>query len=268
MKIGNITIEEERDYRAAVCKIGPKEAAELLKRNTKNRKISQSKVERLAREMDSGEWYANSDGVGIDTQGVLTNGQHTLLGVVKSGKTIPLLVVTGLLPMAREKADRNRTRSLFDNLFLSGECDSRRKVEVAKFLSSAQLSGKAQADVDVKSALQVHREAIDATAPLFRCNSKGLTQAGVRAAIVLAYEIHGKKALEFCEKLLSDLHDRADEPAFRLRKVLLGDSTSRPAGKGGGQQSWAFKKTVAAFNAFVKGERILRLYDEDEIVSA
>jgi len=267
MKIGSLNLAELTEYWASVCTVSPQDAAELLKRNTKNRKISEGKIEKLAIEMASGEWFATATGIGIDTEGVITNGQHTLAAIAKSGKTVPVLVVTGLLPISREKEDRGKARTLFDNFFLSGECSNRKEVEVATFLAKPP-GGRGPADSDVKASLAAHREGIRAITPLFASNQRGLAQAGVRGAMVLAYEIHGQKAIDFTNRFLSDLHDRADDPAFRLRKTLLGEASSKGPGFGGKQQAWAFKKTVAAFNAFVKGERILRLYDAEEIVSA
>lgn len=273
MRVGNLNLKELAEYRASVCMIGPQEATELLKRNTKNRKISGLKIAKLSIEMSADEWFATATGIGIDTDGVLTNGQHTLSAIVKSGKTVPVLVVCGLLPISREKEDRGKSRSLFDNFFLSGECGNRKEVEVATFLAkwpgqigSGGSSGPA--DSEVKASLEAHRDSIRAITPLFGSNRRGLSQAGVRGALVLAHEIHGQKAIDFANRFLSDLHDRADDPAFRLRKVLLGEASSHGPGFGGKQQVWAFKKTVAAFNAFAKGKRILRLYDAEEIVSA
>lgn len=268
MKIGSLNLAELTEYRASVCTVSPQDAAELLKRNTKNRKISKSKIARLAIEILSDEWVATSTGIGIDKDGVLTNGQHTLAAIAQSGRAVPVLVVTGLLPISREKEDRGKARTLFDNFFLSGECLNRKEVEVAAFLAKRPSTGGAPADADVKASLDAHRKAIEVITPIFASNQRGLAQAGVRGAMVLAYEIHGQKAVDFTNRFLSDLHDRADEPAFRLRKTLLGEASSKGPGFGGNQQAWAFKKTVAAFNAFVKGERILRLYDAEEIVSA
>lgn len=264
MRIKHINLNESADYCARVCMIGPSEAAQLLKFNVNNRKLSPIKVDKLAQEMLADEWFATSCGVGFCTDSILGDGQHTLSAIVKSGKTVPVLVVDGLLPLSREKMDRNRTRSLADNLHRSGEAKDKRNVTVATFLASGG-TGKA-ADCDIKAALNVHRDAIDAITKVFSSNEKGVSQVGVRAALVIAYEKHGERAIQFAKRVLSDLHDRSDDPALRLRKVLTADNSK--GNYGGAGQVWSFRKTLYAFNAFVQGKYIARVYDADEVVSA
>ena len=70
----------------------------LAEHNTKNRKVLRSHVAALAKNMEEGTWYFNGDTIRFDNDGVLIDGQHRLMAIVKSGCTIPCLFVVGLEP--------------------------------------------------------------------------------------------------------------------------------------------------------------------------
>lgn len=75
--------------------ITPAYAAELLKMNTNNRAIRQSKVDALAESMRKGEWELSNDAITISEGNALLNGQHRLMAVVKSGVPCNFIVYTG-----------------------------------------------------------------------------------------------------------------------------------------------------------------------------
>ena len=71
--------------------ITPKMAAEMLERhlNPENqRRQSQSVVESYARAMRAGQWLLTHQGIAIDTNGELVDGQHRLSAIVASGATV------------------------------------------------------------------------------------------------------------------------------------------------------------------------------------
>jgi ribosomal protein S15P/S13E len=59
--------------------VTPEQAKFLLKHcNRLNRHIKSQHVERLRRDMESGNWYADVDYIGFNSKGMLVNGQHRL----------------------------------------------------------------------------------------------------------------------------------------------------------------------------------------------
>ena len=66
-------------------KITPELAREILKGNSKNRKIRQQRVDYLADEMKNGRWQISHQGICIATDGRVLDGQHRLLAVIQSG---------------------------------------------------------------------------------------------------------------------------------------------------------------------------------------
>lgn len=75
--------------------VTPKYAEELLKMNTDNRKVRQTKVDSLAESMKKGEWELSNDAIVISEGNVLLNGQHRLLAVIKSGVPCNFIIYTG-----------------------------------------------------------------------------------------------------------------------------------------------------------------------------
>lgn len=98
--------------RVTVEEITPERASELLSRNTMNfRKMDQKRVQLYAREMSQGAWKVTGDTIKIDPKGILLDGQHRLLAVVRSGVTIETAIAwnveSGGLPI-----DRGKPRSI------------------------------------------------------------------------------------------------------------------------------------------------------------
>lgn len=94
--------------------ITPTYAAELLKMNTNNRAVRQSKVDLLAESMKKGEWELSNDAIVISDGNVLLNGQHRLMAVVKSGMSCAFIIYKGAADRTFEIMDTPSLRSLAD----------------------------------------------------------------------------------------------------------------------------------------------------------
>lgn len=92
--------------------VTPQMAYELLSKNTKNRKVKEVQVKRLAQSIINGTFVVTNNGIGIDINGVLTDGQHRLLAIIKANKGAWLFVVTDLEPVARIVCDTGGVRTL------------------------------------------------------------------------------------------------------------------------------------------------------------
>lgn len=75
-----------------VIEIGPLLATSLLLKNTINRAISKVAVDQYARDMEAGNWKLTHQGILIGKDGVIIDGQHRLLAIVKSNTTQKMLV--------------------------------------------------------------------------------------------------------------------------------------------------------------------------------
>lgn len=105
---------------AEIYKVTPAVAKRWLTRNVRNRSISEVVVDAYARDMTAGAWQITGEAIKFDTNGALSDGQHRLTAVVRSGATVNMLVVRGLAPEAQSVMDSGKKRTASDALTLAG----------------------------------------------------------------------------------------------------------------------------------------------------
>jgi hypothetical protein len=92
--------------------IGPEEARELLDLNTGNfRNKDQSRVNLYAKEMAAGRWELTGDTIKISSDGVLLDGQHRLLAVIKAGVRVQMMIARGV-ESSGYMIDRGKPRTI------------------------------------------------------------------------------------------------------------------------------------------------------------
>lgn len=104
-----------------IVEVTPEIAEEWLENNTINRPLSDQRVEAYANEMTAGRWPFAGESVQFDVDGNLLNGQHRLNAIIKSGVTLPMLVIRGLPRAAMDVMDSGRKRSAANTLTGHGE---------------------------------------------------------------------------------------------------------------------------------------------------
>ena len=89
-----------------VAEITPDQAQSLLDNNIdKNRKVRETHVQELAEAMRRGEWRLTHQGLGVDVNGKLIDGQHRCLAIVQAGVTVRMLVTMGIETTAFNAVD-------------------------------------------------------------------------------------------------------------------------------------------------------------------
>ena len=78
--------------------VTPELAGALLKLNTENRPVKPQVVSKYAKELDEGTFHFTGDAIKISKEGVLLDGQHRLLAVVKADKPMQMHIQAGLDP--------------------------------------------------------------------------------------------------------------------------------------------------------------------------
>lgn len=113
-------------------------AGELLKANNyyggnaegrTNRKFSEDTAARYAAEMVAGRWQLNHQGIGIDIEGALVDGQHRLAAVIMANEKVPgirvPMMVTYDLPIeAGDTVDQGLRRQVAHILSMRGEANT------------------------------------------------------------------------------------------------------------------------------------------------
>lgn len=100
--------------------IRPHQAVMILEKAQPNRKVQNSQVNMIRRDIEKGRWVLNGESIVIDSDGNLMQGQHRLLACVRAGKSIKSVVVRGIPPSAMASFDQGRKRSLANVLHMQG----------------------------------------------------------------------------------------------------------------------------------------------------
>lgn len=103
------------------CSISPNMARELLEKNTMNRPLKSSVVQRYAEIMNRDEWLLTGEPILFSSSGKLLNGQHRLHSIILSGQTIRALIVRGVEESAFHALDQGSRRLVSDVLAIGGE---------------------------------------------------------------------------------------------------------------------------------------------------
>ena len=97
-----------------ILEITPSVAKSLLEKNKKNRNASKAVINYYADQMARGQWMLTSQGISLDWDGNLLDGQHRLLAVIQSNVTIKSIITTGCDPETFIVLDSNKIRSKGD----------------------------------------------------------------------------------------------------------------------------------------------------------
>ncbi len=91
--------------------ITPARAEELLRLNSKNRRVNPTVVHQYATLMQANKWHENGDPIRVSTEEILLDGQHRLLALIRAGATLKMPVITGLRPDVFATIDRQFSRT-------------------------------------------------------------------------------------------------------------------------------------------------------------
>jgi hypothetical protein len=111
---------------AARMTVTPEMASIMLEHNSlsrKNRSIRKTRVKKFVIEIQKGRWRLVTTGIGFDTDGNLTNGQHRLTAVIESGIPCEFFVAFGLSPESFNNEDAHGIRTAQDIFTINGVID-------------------------------------------------------------------------------------------------------------------------------------------------
>lgn len=208
--------------------VTPTMAEKWLGKNVRNRRVNQAKVSEWARAMTRGEWMLTGEAIKFGVGGELLDGQHRLLGVIESGKTVRMLVVRGLLPEAQDVMDTGRVRGAADQLYIHGHANSSNLAAAAKV---AILWETGRFYVDAHRKAVSHKEVLDFaegnTMLAFTVARSAAIKRGcdLRPAIVAMtfYElmkVDDQAALLFFDRLADGVNLPSGSPILALRARL------------------------------------------------
>ena len=233
-----------------VMDVTPELAQAWLKQNTFNRPISAPTVRRYASDMSNGRWKLNHQGLAFSEEGVLVDGQHRLMAIVKADSTVKMMVTWGA---NRTGIDELRPRSAIHVIQFGEMSDwvQRRHLECAKqmaMLCSGRSANGVLSTSELVDVAENNKDAIIFAENLFPTHVRGISTAAVRAVIATSYYHFDQNDLrEFVSSLYSGIVSSPDRAAvIRARELLLsgGFSGGAVARK---STTWKIMRAVVAF---------------------
>lgn len=94
----------------------PQWAQAILDQNTHNRPIRKDVIQKYAYDIENNRYKLTHQGIAIGTNGILLDGQHRLLAIVKTGIAIPIALATNCNPDTFAVLDTGITRKSTDVL--------------------------------------------------------------------------------------------------------------------------------------------------------
>jgi hypothetical protein len=230
----------------------------LLSINTKNRKLRQSHIDYLKKEMLQGRWELTSQGIGVTASGVLSDGQNRLMALREAGyPPLEILLVTGLSDTAQIKTDTGAKRTVADLLRIHlNKSVSNLLVAAINVISRITDGERKLSPEQVAEKLVEYADEIE---QLQKVEGVSTLNAPVYAALLYSLKTtENLKLLDFARQIVTGINLQENDPAYVLRKFL----SSGPTGQKGGQniQVDRFGKTIYAIDAYIRGEKICRVY--------
>ena len=100
--------------------ITPEKAAAYLDGNAAGRKLSESTVSDYARDMAAGRWLPSPQGIILDGDGVMVDGQHRMAAIIRAGVTVQIWVTRGADRASFVVLDGQRPRRPRDRFYMEG----------------------------------------------------------------------------------------------------------------------------------------------------
>lgn len=251
--------------------ITPAVAEALLQRNTINRPLNKNVVFRYARQMENGDWKSNGEAIRIGADGTLLDGQHRLAAIVKTGLSIPLLVVSGLEKDVICTIDTGKPRSIADHLEIFGVKGNAAILAAAiRVAQSFDTNGSYTRDWDKLPAIEAiafleSNPGLVHSAERVSWGSQKMMPSGICIALHYVFsKVDAKKTEEFFAQLLSGVGLLDGSPVLALRNRM--SATAGMKRNAAGRRA-IIGYTVNAFKAFISGRSIsqLKYFEDSEI---
>lgn len=251
--------------------VNPSQAQAWLLKNTVNRPISKRIINYLVDQIRKNKWELTTDAIGFDTNGNLINGQHRLTAITLTGKTLPVLMASGLDPDAFNVIDTGKVRTSGDILGAHGYSSSHHKSAIIKFVmafkkgyqsvGSSKSTGRTEMNIsnqDVLNYANKHKkelaEAYDISVQSIK-KFKGLKQRVIGGMYWILSEIDREYAISFFHQLSTGVGLKADDAIHVLREKLIADLGAKKKYPESDKIAWI----VLAWNHFRKGNKLKKI---------
>ena len=240
----------------------------LSKYNKRNRHVREAAVSNYATDMKEGRWEFTHQGIAFYEDGVLADGQHRLLAVVKSGVSVPFMVTHGLPKKAGAILDQHTKRQAHDAITIGGLVNgvNRNMIAIARFLMSDMGSmTKPKSIADIAAFTTKYYDAIHTVDRMVLAKKRKITHSGILSVYVCALLAGepSEKVKRFSQVMYSgEPHGPHENAAIRLREYLL----MTPNAWTGSVRVETCKRAMRALHAFVREQSLGKLMQPAEFM--
>lgn len=247
--------------------IHPDAARALLELNTRNRTLNPGRVNSLVQALKHNEWLLVNNGIAVDTEGDLLDGQHRLQACINANRPIEVYLHAGSDPRGRLVIDTGRSRSLYDTFKSTGHelaggstntaaairllyryhngLITNRSSSGSEALSHSTLIAYSDQHIDLQRLGW-----ISSRAKADSDNIPGVLRSAHTASLYLLYARDPYHAGAFHERLRSGVNLSSGDPELALRNVLARLGTNYRRG------DWHLCVYLKAWNARVRDKKI------------
>ncbi len=112
--------------------ITPEYAQKILEyKNSNNRIVRKANLNKLVQSINSDEWQITNQGIAFDCEGNLLDGQHRLMAIVKTGKTLKMMVARNMDAKIFNVVDTGTARMASDILHIGGCSHNSKQIAAA-----------------------------------------------------------------------------------------------------------------------------------------
>lgn len=256
---------------AAIETITPAIAADLLNRNTHNRRLSESFVDLYCEDIANGRWSMNGEAIKIAEDGTLLDGQHRLAAIVKANTDVTTLVVRGLPIETQGTMDIGRKRAVRDVLHIGNVPNASTVASIANTLVRWNKTSKISefrfcsvSNVQVQSYIDAHPEIVN-SAHFARSQSAGNPmQRSVVGVLHYLANVRfglGEEFEQYIGVMKTGLPIYEGDAAYHFREKILRQLLSKSMFRPGDQLAMALN----TFSHFVNRTPCTKIYIKDLI---
>jgi hypothetical protein len=217
----------------------PEWASQLLEQNTHNRVLSKQRVALCTDLISSGKWKLTHQGVAIDSNNVLQDGQHRLHAIVRAGIPVEIMMSTGCDPSNFDVIDSGKKRAASDVLGLCGAKNATKAAAGIKgFLQYQQFPNYVWTGLpyaidttDIRRFYKDNSHFVDTASAACKAAYSAFKQfnasAGISFALVAAQSRQFDQALSFIDLLGSGAGLKKHDPILSYRNFLVNDRINR-----------------------------------------
>lgn len=206
------------------------------------RHLTPGRVRQFASAMTRGQWRVTHQGIAIDPDGVLIDGQHRLSAVVLSGVTVQMMVAYDVPRETFDAFDTGQARTTASTLHIAGIVDANATAAAARLILTYDQIGEtkrsAHSDIrsgattrDVLNFIESSRgETLRGALPVARSLAQTFNRYGMRSWLAAAVTIIDETAPDAMvrEEFLDKMHSGAmladQSPILTFRRWLISET--------------------------------------------